>query len=93
MGVARCPWDRAGLQGLLIAPSTGRAHAARQRDRSLLPDRARRNLAEVIRRRGPIGNVPPAEAEANHYAAGENLNMAAWLKRTCLRESRISSRS
>ncbi len=26
---------------------------------------------------GPIGNIPPAEAEANHYAASENLNMAA----------------
>ena len=26
---------------------------------------------------GPIGNIPPAEAEANHYAARENLNMAA----------------
>ena len=26
---------------------------------------------------GPIGNIPPAEAEANHYAASENLDMAA----------------
>ncbi len=26
---------------------------------------------------GPIGNIPPAEAEANHYADSENLNMAA----------------
>ncbi len=25
----------------------------------------------------PIGNIPPAEAEANHYAALENLRMAA----------------
>ena len=26
---------------------------------------------------GPIGNIPPAEAEANHYAASENFDMAA----------------
>ena len=26
---------------------------------------------------GPIGNIPPAEAEANHYAASKNLDMAA----------------
>ena len=26
---------------------------------------------------GPIGNIPPAEAEANHYAASNNLDMAA----------------
>ena len=26
---------------------------------------------------GPIGNIPPAEAEANHYAASENLDIAA----------------
>jgi transposase InsO family protein len=26
---------------------------------------------------GPIGYIPPAEAEANYYAALENLNMAA----------------
>ena len=26
---------------------------------------------------GPIGNIPPAEAEANHYAARENLDLAA----------------
>ena len=26
---------------------------------------------------GPIGNIPPAEAEANHYAASENIDMAA----------------
>ena len=26
---------------------------------------------------GPIGNIPPAEAEANHYAASQNLDMAA----------------
>ena len=26
---------------------------------------------------GPVGNIPPAEAEENHYAASENLNMAA----------------
>ena len=29
------------------------------------------------RRLGPIGNIPPAVAEANHYAASENLDMAA----------------
>jgi transposase InsO family protein len=26
---------------------------------------------------GPIGHIPPAEAEANYYAALENLDMAA----------------
>jgi hypothetical protein len=26
---------------------------------------------------GPIGYIPPAEAEANYYAALENLDMAA----------------
>ncbi len=26
---------------------------------------------------GPIGYIPPAEAEANYYAARENLDMAA----------------
>ena len=26
---------------------------------------------------GPIGNILPAEAEANHYAASGNLHMAA----------------
>lgn len=29
------------------------------------------------RRLEPIGNIPPAEAEANHYAALENLRLAA----------------
>ena len=105
---------------LPIAPSTYRLHAARQRDPSLLPDRARRDLVLMeeiervfetnysvygarkvwrqLRREGrdvarctlewvdwfnnqrllgPIGNIPPAEAEANHYAASKNLDMAA----------------
>ena len=26
---------------------------------------------------GPIGNIPPAEAEASHHTATENLDMAA----------------
>ena len=26
---------------------------------------------------GPIGNIPSADAEANYYATGENLDMAA----------------
>ena len=26
---------------------------------------------------GPIGHIPPAEAEANYYAAIDNLDMAA----------------
>ena len=26
---------------------------------------------------GPVGNIPPSEAEASHYAASENLDMAA----------------
>ena len=26
---------------------------------------------------GPIGHIPPAEAEANYCAAGENLDMVA----------------
>ena len=26
---------------------------------------------------GPIDNIPPAEAEATHYAASESLDMAA----------------
>ena len=26
---------------------------------------------------GPIGHIPPAEAEANYYAATDNLNMVA----------------
>jgi hypothetical protein len=29
---------------------------------------------------GPIGYIPPAEAEANYYAAVEILDMAACLK-------------
>ena len=37
---------------------------------------------------GPIGNIPPAEPEANHYVASENLDMAARLKPNCLRETR-----
>ena len=26
---------------------------------------------------GPIGNIPPEEAEENHYAASQNRDMAA----------------
>jgi putative transposase len=29
----------------------------------------------------PIGNIPPAEAEALYYAAQDSLLLAAWLKR------------
>ena len=29
---------------------------------------------------GPIGQIPPAEAEADYYAAQETLNMVACLK-------------
>jgi len=35
----------------------------------------------------PIGYIPPAEAEANYYAALENLDMAAGLNCTCLRKT------
>ena len=29
---------------------------------------------------GPIGHIPPAEAEANYYAARQTLDIVAWLK-------------
>ena len=29
---------------------------------------------------GPIGHIPPAEAEANYHAAVETLDMVAWPK-------------
>ena len=32
----------------------------------------------------PIGNIPPAEAEALYYAAQDSLLLAAWLKRDSL---------
>lgn len=35
-----------------------------------------------------IGNIPPAQGEANYYAAVTNQAMAAWLIPTCLRKSR-----
>jgi hypothetical protein len=33
----------------------------------------------------PIGNIAPAEAEANFYAALERADLAAWLKQISLR--------
>jgi putative transposase len=33
----------------------------------------------------PIGNIAPAEAEANFYAALERSDLAAWPKQICLR--------
>jgi len=39
----------------------------------------------------PIGNIPPAEAEANDYAAGNSLAMAAFLKPNRLRQNRGGS--
>lgn len=39
----------------------------------------------------PIGNVPPAEAEALYYAAQDNLPLAAWLKPNSLRQTRGGS--
>jgi len=39
----------------------------------------------------PIGNIPPAEAEALYYAAQDNLILAACLKPNSLRESRGGS--
>jgi transposase InsO family protein len=40
---------------------------------------------------GPIGHIPPAEAEANYYAAKENLYMVACLKPNRLRKTRDAS--
>jgi hypothetical protein len=40
---------------------------------------------------GPIGYIPPAEAEANYYAALENLDMVASPKPNGLRETRDAS--
>jgi hypothetical protein len=37
---------------------------------------------------GPIGYIPPAEAEANYYAAVETLDMVASLKPNSLQETR-----
>lgn len=39
----------------------------------------------------PIGNVPPAEAEANFYAALETESMAAQLTEISLRQTRRGS--
>ena len=36
----------------------------------------------------PVGNIPPAEAEANFFAALETQTMVAWLKPTSLRQTR-----
>ena len=41
----------------------------------------------------PIGNIPPAEAEANYYAQKEELAMVAWLKLNSLRQIRGGSGS
>jgi len=35
------------------------------------------DLDQILRLFGPIGRIPPAEAEANYYAASENLDMVA----------------
>jgi putative transposase len=40
---------------------------------------------------GPIGYIPPAEAEANYYAAVETLDMVASLKPNSLQETRGGS--
>src|SRR5689334_14567427 len=39
----------------------------------------------------PIGNIPPAEAEARYYAQLEGPAMAAWPKQTGLRQIRGGS--
>ncbi|MFN4171449.1 MAG: hypothetical protein ACK4GW_06810, partial [Pseudorhodobacter sp.] len=39
----------------------------------------------------PIGNIPPAEAEANFYAALETEAMAAQLMANSLRQTRSGS--
>jgi transposase InsO family protein len=39
----------------------------------------------------PIGNVPPAEAEARFYADNQGLAMVAWLKPNSLRQTRRGS--
>ena len=41
----------------------------------------------------PIGNIPPAEAEANYYAALETPALAAKLRSTSLRQTRNGSLS
>lgn len=40
---------------------------------------------------GPIGNIPPKEAEARYYAGVNALDMAAWLTIKCLGQSRCGS--
>ena len=65
---------------LPIAPSTYYDHLAKRADPARLSDRARRDEAlrpEIRRILEPIGNIPPAEAETNFYAALENEAMAA----------------
>jgi hypothetical protein len=49
--------------------------------------------ADVDRRRlfGPVGHIPPAEVEANDYAAKRDLVMVAWLKPNRLRKARDAS--
>lgn len=42
---------------------------------------------------GPIGYIPPAEAEANHYAANETLDMVACLNCNRLRKTRDASKT
>jgi len=41
----------------------------------------------------PIGNIPPAEAEARYYVQLEEPAIAAWLKQNSLRQTRRGSRS
>jgi hypothetical protein len=43
------------------------------------------------RLREPIGNIPPAKAEANFYAALERPDLAAWLRQISLRQTRRGS--
>ena len=40
---------------------------------------------------GPIGHIPPAEAEANHDAALKSHDRAAWPKPNSRRETRDAS--
>jgi hypothetical protein len=41
----------------------------------------------------PIGNIPPAEAEARYYAQSDEFAMVASLKPKCLRQTRGGSRN
>jgi putative transposase len=39
----------------------------------------------------PIGNIPPAEAEARYYAQADEHAVTAWLKQNSLRQTRRGS--